>query len=214
MYVCLDYNHRITYKNVVKNFLRWARGKDLTKLDKNPTSNEIELFKVTNERMYPDLIGAKYKIEYLMKRGEALPVGITIEWRTQSGLHFSQTIQLAYRRSNLGSGYVGYFVCPHTGKMCRTLYTDGRVFCSRHYLGSRYSYQNEGKFSRACSQMHRNKLEERLPILKHRKQYAGKPTRWFRKAIKMYVKEGKALEIMDTHMLNFYKRHSSYNFDG
>lgn len=51
--------------------------------------------------------------------------------------------------SNLGSGRVLYFVCPATGKRCRTLYQCGDYFYSRFaFANPLYSSQTESKSTR------------------------------------------------------------------
>jgi len=51
--------------------------------------------------------------------------------------------------SNLGKGRVWYFICPRTGKRCRTLYGIGAYFLSRHaFPNAMYRCQTEPKSER------------------------------------------------------------------
>ena len=202
MYVSLDYNHRLSYSYLIKPFLEFIKKADRSKLQGKTLAIEFSPFKVTDEYMYPDLIGVRYRAEYIMGEGEEYPIGISLEWTTPDGTPHRQIISLTYERSNLGSGYVGYFLCPQTGRKCRKLYTDGRIFCSRHYLGNRYSYQNESRTSRACSKMHRNSGEHRDKIAAHRQTYKGKPTKWAVRLNKMYAKEWEAWGYVEEHLVN------------
>ena len=43
--------------------------------------------------------------------------------------------------SNIGKGQVWYFLCPHTGKRCRKLYSIGEMFLHREaYRGYMYEF--------------------------------------------------------------------------
>lgn len=65
-----------------------------------------------------------------------------------------ENIALLEEPSNLGIGKVLYFLCPYSGRKCRTLYTDGYVFASRYALKNAvYSYQNKSKKDRAFERM-------------------------------------------------------------
>lgn len=58
-------------------------------------------------------------------------------------------VRLESRTSNLGKGLVWYFICPATGKRCRTLYGIGEYFLSRSaFPSAMYSIQTESKQKR------------------------------------------------------------------
>jgi len=61
----------------------------------------------------------------------------------------SYRVRLESLPSNLGKGLIWYFVCPATGKRCRTLYGIGERFLSRHaYPNAMYRCQTESKSDR------------------------------------------------------------------
>ena len=69
---------------------------------------------------------------------------INFLWEDDEGQCRHQKIYLRGEPSNLKpETYVWYFVCPHTGKNCRTLYTDGKVITSRHAFRHTYSSRNK-----------------------------------------------------------------------
>jgi len=59
-------------------------------------------------------------------------------------------VRLVRIPSNLGKGHLWYFVCPHTGKMCRKLFSVGREFLHRTaYKNCRYESQTYSKRDKA-----------------------------------------------------------------
>lgn len=91
-------------------------------------------------------------------------------------------VKLERRASNLGNGRIWYFICPATGKRCRTLYGIGDHFLSRFaYPSAMYSSQTKSKQRRELFRMFRLlDLESefrRKPFA--RTIYNGKPTRRF-----------------------------------
>lgn len=58
-------------------------------------------------------------------------------------------IELELFPSNLGVGFVTYFICPQTGKRCSKLYLHKEYFVSKYAIsGSCYSLQTESKKTR------------------------------------------------------------------
>jgi hypothetical protein len=89
-------------------------------------------------------------------------------------------VSLESRISNLGKGTVWYFICPATGKRCRTLYGIGDYFLSRSaYPSAMYSSQTEGKQWRELSKAFRvlNLEREHLEKRHSRTTYKGRLTR-------------------------------------
>lgn len=84
-----------------------------------------------------------------------------------------------------------YFICPATGKRCRTLYGIGEMFLSRFaYPSAMYSKQTESKNTRdmlnllRCLDLQRDYLNKRYT----RTMYKGKFTKRFRRILE---KEGR-----------------------
>lgn len=72
---------------------------------------------------------------------------------SSNGKPISYRINLESRPSNLGIGKVWYFICPATGKRCRTLYEHGDYFYSRHaFRDAMYSSQTESRRTRGWLQ--------------------------------------------------------------
>lgn len=67
------------------------------------------------------------------------------------GEHRKVTVSLCSEPSNLGKGQVWYFLCPYTGRKCRTLFLNGKVIASRYAFCHVYSYQNESRINRLLS---------------------------------------------------------------
>ena len=68
---------------------------------------------------------------------------------TSNEKSISYRIDLESLPSNLGKGEVWYFICPATGKRCRTLYECGHYFYSRFAFDKpMYSSQTEPKSTR------------------------------------------------------------------
>ena len=92
-------------------------------------------------------------------------------------------VQLVSAISNLGKGFVWYFVCPKTGKRCRKLYLADTYFYHRSaFRGCMYEKQTQSKKSRYLDQtlgeyFRSDQLYEQLYKKHFKKQYAGKPTK-------------------------------------
>jgi len=96
-------------------------------------------------------------------------------------------VQLVSAPSNLGKGFVWYFVCPHTGKRCRKLYLADTYFYHRAaFRGCMYEKQTQSKKSRYLNKtlgvyFRSEQLFEQLYKKHFKKQYAGKPTKKYLK---------------------------------
>ena len=96
-------------------------------------------------------------------------------------------VQLVSAPSNLGKGFVWYFVCPHTGKRCRKLYLADTYFYHRSaFRGCMYEKQTQSKKYRQLDKtlgvyFRTDELFEQLYRKHFKKQYAGKPTKKYLK---------------------------------
>ena len=85
--------------------------------------------------------------------------------------------------SNLGKGFVWFFICPITGKRCRKLYLVDRYFYHRSAVkGCMYEKQTQSKKSRELDKVlggyfGTDKLYDQLYKKHFKKYYAGKPTK-------------------------------------
>jgi len=85
--------------------------------------------------------------------------------------------------SNLGAGEVWYFLCPHTGKRCRILYSVGGWFLHREaHKGVYYDSQVQSKKMRGYEKMFgplykSDKLYEELHKPYFKPYYNGQPTK-------------------------------------
>ena len=98
-------------------------------------------------------------------------------------------IDLVSVKSNLGIGKIWYFVCPHTGKRCRKLYSAGKYFLHRDaYPTAMYECQTYSKRGRmidkVCKIMNgSDKLYEELYSKYFKTHYAGKPTKRYKQIL-------------------------------
>jgi hypothetical protein len=96
-------------------------------------------------------------------------------------------VQLVSALSNLGKGFVWYFVCPKTNKRCRKLYLADTYFYHRlAFNGCMYEKQIQSKKSRYLDKtlgeyFQTDQLFEQLYKKHFKKQYAGKPTKKYLK---------------------------------
>ena len=92
-------------------------------------------------------------------------------------------VQLVSALSNLGKGFVWYFVCPKTNKRCRKLYLADTYFYHRSaFRGCMYEKQTQSKKSRYLFKVldpyfKSDNLHSELYKKHFKKQYAGKPTK-------------------------------------
>jgi len=93
------------------------------------------------------------------------------------------SLQLVTIPSNLGKGYIEYFLCPQTNKRCRKLYlVDGYFFHREAFNGCMYETQTQSKKYRKLNQtlgayLRRDDLYNQLYQKHFKKTYAGKPTK-------------------------------------
>jgi hypothetical protein len=85
--------------------------------------------------------------------------------------------------SNLGKGKIWYFLCPHTRKRCRKLYSIGGYFFHREaFNGCMYDCQTKSKYYRKLNKIlgpyfKIDQLYEQLYSRHFKKYYSGKPTK-------------------------------------
>jgi hypothetical protein len=99
-----------------------------------------------------------------------------------SGQPIEYCVHLEQVPSNLGKGYVWFFLCPFTQKRCRILYQSGRYFMHRDGARGMYSYQTMSKTWRDLRRIYKLINDERSPKVTIGKRYFkgkynGKPTK-------------------------------------
>lgn len=96
-------------------------------------------------------------------------------------------VQLVSIPSNLGKGRVWYFLCPHTRKRCRVLYSVGGYFYHREaFTGCMYESQTKCKHWRALEKNYgaafrTDEIYDELYSPYFKRFYKGKPTKRFKK---------------------------------
>jgi len=97
--------------------------------------------------------------------------------------HRNYKVRLVSIPSNLGKGLIWYFLCPHTKKRCRKLYSIGGYFLHREaFNGCMYETQTQSKKYRQLDKtlgayFEIDNLYEELYKKNFKKTYAGKPTK-------------------------------------
>ena len=114
-------------------------------------------------------------------------------------------VQLVSAISNLGKGFIWYFICPHTRKRCQNLYLADTFFYHRSAVkGCMYKVQTYSKQYRELNKkfkLYFQKCEIYNEMNKKyfKKQYAGKPTR-------KIIKLKRQLQKADNISHNFINR--------
>jgi hypothetical protein len=97
---------------------------------------------------------------------------------------------LASTPTNLNRGKIWYFICPHTNKRCRKLYSIGGYFLHREaFRGCMYETQTQSKRYRQLDKtfgayFKRDKLYTELYKKNFKRTYAGKPTKRYLRIMK------------------------------
>jgi hypothetical protein len=99
-----------------------------------------------------------------------------------SGQSVEYRVLLEKVPSNLGKGYLWFFLCPITQKRCRILYQSGGYFTHRAGAKGMYSYQTMSKTWRDLRRTYKLNNDERSPRAVLGKKYFkgwydGKPTK-------------------------------------
>jgi len=103
-------------------------------------------------------------------------------------------VKLVRLPSNLGIGYVWYFLCPKTQKRCRILYlVDGYFYHRRAFTGCYYEQQIESKQWRKLRVLFDNsfkieKAYEQIQKKYLKTHYKGKPTKSYLRLLKQLDK--------------------------
>lgn len=98
--------------------------------------------------------------------------------------------------SNLGKGFIWYFLCPKTNKRCRKLYSVNGIFLHREaFKNCMYETQTYSKKNRTSNKMFiayykAEKMQSEQYNKNFKKMYAGKKTKRFLRVLKAY-------ELMD-----------------
>jgi hypothetical protein len=105
---------------------------------------------------------------------------------------YDYTIELEAVTSNLGRGVYYLFICPLSGRRAKTLYWCQGIpyFAHRAALGVKYETQYvAGPFGAVVPYFKRHQRATKELDKPHRKkEYAGKPTRWYLAAFKALSK--------------------------
>ena len=107
---------------------------------------------------------------------------VVLEYANQGGPVVDK-LALYFQPSNLGRGFIPYFICPVTGRSCRKLYFVGGRFVSRYAFRGIYAIQAAPTSRREvlqsyAAQSRYNALIDERP--RRRLMYGGKPTRYAR----------------------------------
>lgn len=106
-----------------------------------------------------------------------------------SGTPVCYKIPLVTLKSNLGKGFVWFFVCPATGKRCRVLYGVGDSFLHReafkrcYYEVQTYSAKSRQLCKLAAMAFGPDKAYQQIQKKYFKKCYAGKITRRYRRLV-------------------------------
>lgn len=116
---------------------------------------------------------------------------VQLDYRVNGGDLIRYRVQLESIPKHFG-GQEWYFICPATGKRCRTLYQIGKYFLSRSaYPYAMYSSQTESKQTRNFLKAFRSlDLESNFRSKRHaRTMYKGKLTKRF---VRLLDKQGRS----------------------
>lgn len=111
---------------------------------------------------------------------------ITLSYTVNKEKDIKYNIPLIKAASNLGRGYVWYFLCPFTNKLCRKLYLYDDYFLHRSAINGYYEKQIQSKKYRDLERVYGpafrvDKLYEELHSRHFRMFYNGKPTKRYLK---------------------------------
>jgi|LakMenEpi03Aug12_release.lakeMendotaPanAssembly.Ray.scaffolds.fasta_scaffold1243708_1 hypothetical protein len=125
---------------------------------------------------------------------------------SSSGNPVEYSIRLEARPANIGRGFVWYFRCPVTFKLCRKLYLYNGKFIHRTVINGMYEKQTYSKYGRyldwAMGHLYGvDRYREELYKKGFRKKYAGKPSKrykWLR--AKIAASEKVDVKQIDNHL--------------
>lgn len=166
-----------------------------TIIDHNPhitLSDLKELFRLSEGSASFTANGVQYTIVFSLE--EQICAFIWV----YNGKRKQEKIELRKEPSNLGQGYVWYFLCPYTGHKCRKLFLDGKTIASRYAFSHIYSIQKESRSGRFFYGLGR--LE--YPVRRYGKQfYRGKTTPYGHKVWTYHKKLEKYNQLLDEYIL-------------
>ncbi len=116
-------------------------------------------------------------------------------------------VQLISIPSNIGKGYVRYFVCPNTGKRCRKLFLISGYFLHRKaFKGCFYEAQTRSHKNRKLHNslekiFGADKVYEKIYSKYFKTDYAGKPTKRY---LKLWQKIQAANSISESELLKLF----------
>jgi len=149
--------------------IKWSRG-----------GNPIGSIGIT---AYLDLTAPYISLNYILNQEKKISYGVSLVRVT----------------SNLGKGYVWYFRCPYTNKLCRKLYNVDGYFMHREAVRGYYEKQIQSKHYRHIEKtfgpvFQQEKLYEQLYAKHFRKFYNGKPTKRYLKIMAQLQAAGRVSE--------------------
>ena len=115
-------------------------------------------------------------------------------------------VYLTSTPTNLKKGIMYFFICPHTGKKCRKLYSIGGYFLHRTaFKNVFYSKQIESKFYRSLEKNYGayfdiDNMYEKIYSKHFRTHYNGKETKQYKK-IKKVIEQGKKIQYREIELL-------------
>ncbi|WP_242094375.1 hypothetical protein [Aestuariivivens sediminicola] len=118
---------------------------------------------------------------------------LTLDYKC-NGTDYNYNIKLTSIPSNLGIGYVWFFICPFTHKRCRKLHLISERFMHRSNLPSgMYESQTKSKKYRLWDKVYGgffelDNLYHQLYTKHFKKTYSGKPTKKYLQIIKKIQK--------------------------
>ncbi|MET6999461.1 hypothetical protein [Chitinophaga defluvii] len=121
---------------------------------------------------------------------------LTLSYTVNKEKAINYQVPLIKAASNLGKGYVWYFHCPFTNKLCRKLYQYNDYFLHRSAINGYYEKQIQSKKYRDLEKVYGpafrvDKLYEELYSRHFRMFYKGKPTkRYLKIMVQLKAAEG------------------------
>lgn len=116
-----------------------------------------------------------------------------------NGDSISYRVQLTLLPSNLGKGWVWYFICPKTSKRCRNLYLVGGYFYHRTaFSGVFYQWQVYSQKDRNLCKLYDlcfgvERAYDEIYKKHFKKQYNGKPTKKYSRLLKQ-IERGERID--------------------
>ena len=140
----------------------------------------------------------------IIDTGSERPFAMFSYWK--DGRKIPNFVPLVKIAGNLGKGYVWYFVCPETGKRCRTLYSANGCFYHRTaFSNTIYRSQAASKKSRRFTALGiaDRAVEEFFSGNNVRTHYKGKPTKRYTRLLRQ-IERSARYEREITHANNSF----------